>query len=350
MLIKIKPAKCYGFSLEEAMKYNNIAKWITSSALCASLFSAPAFSEIIFEDSFDQVEISSIPFNPTPDLEWQYRFGTIYGVPTTASVGGGALTIQTEEPRFGGVSTSHSDVYDFFNQEITYTFDGLDLTPIGQSNPSQQWAKVGVIAGDGTIWYARSYFIVGFNGTGQFSVQVRQPSEANANRLEKVFIKDFKVPYFNFDSNDLSKIQITLDDTYFRILFVFANELDQISFGGEHQLRREDWIYDTVGLAGAKDSVRVAQILLDNAIDSGDQAAIDSAQENYNTRFEAYQQKLIEADPLMGNTSVLVATSSNDARQLRFSEGFTEVGSQISVNSVKVETTNILDVLRNPPL
>ena len=334
------------------MKYNKFTSWIAATALTAlslGLISTPAYAEVIFEDRFDQpAEPTAVSLNASADSEWQIRKKELLGL-ASARVGGGLLDVHSEQNVFGGVSSSRSDNFDFFRRELTFTFSGFDLKPFGVGNPAYQWAKVGVFAGDGSLWHASSQFVIAFNATGQFSVQVRQPPQG-AGRLQTLNVKDFRVPYFSFDIAELSKVQLVLDDTYFRILFVFGNELDQLSFGGEHGLDRTRWFFDTVGVLQAEQNLNTAQIILDNAIASGDQTAIAEAELNLQNRQEQYDAKLLEAEPLYGDTSILVAAGSNDARYLRNSEGHTEVGASLTLDYVRVETTNTLDVLRNPPL
>lgn len=329
------------------MNHNNIVKCVAGAILSTSLFFTTSHAATVYEDLFDQVEATNIPLDPRPDVsDWSIRKFTIRGKPTRANAANGTMNITTEEAKYGGVGTELLDAYDFFNQELTFTWSGVDLNPIGEGNPTYQWAKFGVSAGAGNLWYAFSHFLIAFSGTGQFSVQVQQPNDTG--RPQVIYVKDFHVPYFNFDSSELSKVQLVLDDTYFRILFVFGNELDQLSFGGTHGLSRDKWFYDTVGLGTAESRLNSAQRILDNAIEAGDQVAIDSAQATYDTRLDDYNTKKEEAEALKGNTSMLVMAASNDASILRNVEGFTEVGAALAVDTVRIETTNTLDVLRNP--
>ncbi len=329
------------------MNQNTLTKWIVGTVFSASFLATPAYAATVYEDSFDQVEIPSLSTRPNEGTDWVKRFSTLRGVPTTAGITDGAINILTEEPRFGGVATPVFDDFDFFDRELTFTFEGFDLHPQGRSRPSSQWAKVGVTAGEGSIWTAYSHFIIAYSATGQFSVQVQEASPGSNFPVRKN-VKDFRVPFFNFDATELSKIQLVLDDTYFRILFVFGNELDQLSFGGEHGLSRDNWLYDTIGVGQAQEAVRIAQIILNNAIASGDQAAIDSAQANYDTRVATFDAKSLEADQLKGDTGLVIMGASNDASILRNVRGLTDIGASVKVEAVRVETTDTLEVLRNP--
>ncbi len=327
------------------MYHKKITQWILTGILASGFFSATSQAAVVFEDLFDQADITALSTRPTPDDPWrvlQYSGRE----PTQAYISNGLLNITTQEQRFGGATTPLQDSLDFFNQELTYTFSGIQLDAIGQGKPSQQWAKLGVTAGTGSIWYAHSYFIVAFNGAGRFSVQVQQPQVSGRPRV--IYIKDFQVPFFNFAITDLSEIKLVLDDTYFRILFTFGNPLDQLSFGGTHGLKRDDWFFDTVGVGRVKAQLDNAQRILDNAIAAGDQVAIDSAQANYDALLADYNAKAAEAEALKGDSALVVSAASNDARVLRFVEGYTDVGAALSIDSIRVETTNTLDVLRNP--
>ncbi|MDX1810999.1 MAG: hypothetical protein R3240_03570 [Gammaproteobacteria bacterium] len=328
------------------MKYNKSIGWILSAGLAASLFTANAQSAVVFEETFDQSPPIALSTRGSTTTEWIKRQGTLRGKITTAQMGDGVLDITTTEQDYGGASTGRSDLYDFFNQELTYTFSGINLQPVGQSQPANQWAKFGVFASDGSLWYGGSMFLVGFNGKGRFTLQVKQPS-LQTNTIESLYVKDFKVPYFNFDIADISKVKITLDDTYFRILFIFKNELDQISFGGEHGLDRDRWFVDSVYLWRAKAELDQAQIAYDDAVASGDQARIDAALAALQAAQDAYDAKYAEADPLKGDTSVFISASSTDATYLRSSN--LEAGANLKIDTLRVETTNVLDVLRNPP-
>lgn len=323
------------------MKTNNIKLWITGAAISASLVSTPAISAVVYEENFDQPDVIVIQKNQTPGTDWLRRNNTNI-IPTRSTIGSGVLTIKTEDPKYGGASSTLSDTLDFFNQELTYTFSGFNLKTAGpEGRLSDQWAKVGVTAGPVSV----SKFIVGFNGTGRFTVQVEQPPLLGS-RAEVLKIKDFKVPFFSFDISQLSRVELVLDKTYFRILFAFGNPLDSISFAGKHGLDRDRWFFDTVNLGGVQSALASAETRLNNAKASGDQAAIASAQAIYDDLLVQYEAKLLEAEPLKGDTDIFVAAASQDASTLR-ADAVQEVGAVLTLDKITVETTNTLDVLKS---
>jgi len=335
------------------MKNHHLFSWALSIGLIGLTFSANLNAEVLFQDEFDQVTIERVPTRLTTDSVWTLnRGGGRFSLrPTTAELGGGVANISTQENYHGGMATAVHPELDFFDQELTYTFSGFDIQALGISRIPFQSVRLAILAvGGSRIWGANSHILVEFSGAGRFDVVVvEKDPAATGTGLETIEVKDFKSYYFNFDVTKLQKVEISLDDTYYRVSFIFETVFDQFSFGGEHHLSRDRWLDDTVGLGRALSNLVRAENSLAAAIDSGVQADIDAAQALLLTRQGEYDATNALADPLKGDVALLVSAGSADASQLLSEYGIdSEVGASLTVDSVKVETSNILQQLITP--
>lgn len=351
-------------------------KWLLA-LLAAGGFCASLHAEVVYQDNFERnfvdadgvpQTVETIPYWPRrastldPNIDWYTTYTNLSFRKTDVTAGEGLLTIHTEDIN-SGVLSHTSDNYDFFNQELTYTFDGVSIQALGQSRIASQWVKFGVVANsDRNLWKSYPLFLIAVSGSGAFSLQIWQGSD-RAPR------KEFKSNIFNFDVTLLRKVELTMDATNFRILFNFENPLDVLSFGGPHNLDRNSWYVDTVGVNFAKrqmdDALKTLTTwegLLAEAQASGVQADIDAAQAQVNTwqdRYDAavvnYDAKLLLAEGAIGDSALMLSVTSdvNDivnamspAQKAVFdadyAAGLTEIGARVTVNSITVETTNIL--------
>jgi len=350
------------------MTHKSVTKWLCALIL-PGIISTAANAEIIYQDNFDTVGVETVPFwprfgAPDPNADWITIYQNLASRTTNVEKGDGSLVIKTEAKNSGVVSHV-SDVFNFFNQELTYTFDGINIEILGESHLAEQWVKFGVVANSNKdVWPSFPLFLVSYSGVGQFSFQVKQPL-VGAPGFDVEPRKDFRSRIFNFDVSKLSKVQLTMDSVNYRVVFVFETELDQLSFAGPHNLNRDLWFIDRaeLGLTGARNAlatgesaVSIRQGQLETAQASGIQADIDAAQAALDSAVasrdnlqQVYDAKLIEAEAFKGDSALMI-TASSDVQSLynsataeqRATLDSTENGARVTINSVTVETTNVL--------
>lgn len=349
------------------MKLNYLKNWL--AVLAISVFSfATANAEIIYEDSFEgeeeYLEFWPIWGNPNFEADWYIIYKDIARSPTDAIRGDGNLTIYTEDKNSGVITPLSSD-YNFFERELTFTFEGVRIEALGKSRVASEWARFGVVAySNKTHWDAHSSVVISYNGAGTFQFGVKQPNIGTG--FDTAPRKKFISRTFNFDVTYLSKIELTLDSVNYRVAFVFENEMDQLTFGGPHNLDYERWIVDTVGVGPAKKAMEAAaellvtyQALYDDAVASGDQVAIDDVQARlaarqlrYNEYFAYYLGKAAEAAETKGRTALLMVASSKARETRAFSppeevvvDENGRIGAKLTIGGVKVEATSALEGL-----
>jgi len=308
--------------------------WASTAIFSCCIMVSAVNAEIVFEDSFDANSVTS---RDNPDSVWGITKRGFYTL-ASSTIESGNLVIETNDGNYGGVVSYQSNDMDFFNQELTYRFSGIDLQPMEGGQHISEWIRLGIIAGSNSRWAGFSQFILTYNGVGRFSIQVRQP-RATGSSLETLAVKDFRTPSFNFDPSELSSVNITIDEQNYRVLFIFSNPLDQLSFAGTHHLNREYWVDEDrveseVGLNAEINALTNAEIALDAATAGGDSVTINSAQAEYDASLSAYDAKLVLADEVKGDVALLIAGSSQD------------VGARVNIDHVLVETSDILSVLK----
>lgn len=358
------------------MGLNNKRGWLLA-LLATGFFCTSLNAAVVYQDNFDRnfvdadgvtQTVETIPYWPRVEsrkdfsVEWYATYSNLSFRKTDVTAGEGVLTIQTEDVK-SGILSHTSDSYDFFNQELSYTFDGINIQALGQSRIASQWVKFGVVANsDRNLWSAYPLFLVAVSGSGAFSLQVWQGDDRAPRKV-------FRSNVFNFDVSLLRKVQLTMDATNYRVVFTFENPLDVLSFGGPHNLNRDTWLVDTVGVGNAErrvaDTLRTLnayeQILLD-AQASGVQADIDAAQENvtiwelrYDEEVANYNEKVALSDGIKGDSALMISVTSDVTKIVNamtpaeksvfdadYAAGLVEIGARVTVNSVTVETTNIL--------
>jgi len=359
------------------MGLNNKRRWMLALLLVGGFCASPN-AEVIYQDNFDRnlidadgnpVTVETIPFWPRResnldfDKDWYATYTNLSFRKTDVTAGEGVLTIHTEDINSGILAPSTNGEFDFFNRELTFTFDGINIQALGQSRTASQWVKFGVVSNaDRNLWKSYPLFLMAVSGSGAFSLQIWQGDDRAAR-------KEFKSNVFNFDVSKLRKVELTMDSENFRGKFTFENPLDVLSFGGPHNLDRNQWYVDTVGVNFAKrqmdDALKALtawEDLLEEAQASGVQADIDAAQAQVDTwqgRYDLaianYESKLLLAEDAIGDSALMVSVTSdvNDivnsmtpAEKAIFdadyAAGLVEIGARVTVNSVVVETTNIL--------
>ena len=359
------------------MGLNNKRRWLlalfATGGFCASLN-----AEVVYQDNFERnvidadgvpQTVETVPYWPRressldPDKDWYATYTNLSFRKTDVIAGEGALTIHTEDKNSGILSPKVSDEIDFFNRELTYTFDGVNIEALGQSRIASQWVKFGVVSSaNRNLWRSYPLFLIAVSGSGAFSLQIWQGDDRAAR-------KEFKTNVFNFDVSLLRKVELTMDDTNFRVLFNFENPLDVLSFGGPHNLDRNSWYEDTVGVGFAKrqmddafKTLTVWEETLTEAQASGVQADIDAAQaqvEAWQDRYDAavlnYENKLLLAEGAIGDSALMLSVTSDASDVINsmtraqlnvfeadYAAGLVEIGARVTVNSITVETTNIL--------
>jgi len=358
------------------MGLNNKRRWLLA-LLAAGGFCASLNAEVVYQDNFERnfidadgvpQTVETIPYWPrrastlNPEIDWYTTYTNLSARKTDVTAGEGVLTIHTEDKN-SGILSHVSDNYDFFNQELTYSFDGVNIQALGQSRIASQWVKFGVVANsDRNLWRSYPLFLVAVSGSGAFSLQIWQGDD-RAPR------KEFKSNVFNFDVSLLRKVELTMDATNFRVLFNFENPLDVLSFGGPHNLDKNSWYVDTVGVGFAKrqmdDAFKTLTVWEETLVEaqaSGVQADIDAAQlkvndwqDRYDIAVLNYEDKLSLAEGAIGDSALMLSVSSDagdvinsmtraqlNVFEADYMAGLVEIGARVTVNSITVETTNIL--------
>lgn len=111
----------------------NITKIITlaKSAFFVSLASVTLLpvvnAAVVFEDQFDQLEpiVYGKAYDPlVNDTKW-VRSQYFTRSSTTAESADGRLTIYTKETPYGGITTPPNPLFNFFERELTFSFNGV---------------------------------------------------------------------------------------------------------------------------------------------------------------------------------------------------------------------------------
>ncbi len=329
--------------------------------LVSGLFSVSASAEVIYQDQFDGPAelIPKWPVNanpPTPRADWLTIY-TRQSLLTEVESGNGNLTIHTED-LFGGVMSPAKEEYNFFDRELTFSFEDIGIEAFGKSNVAWQRATFGLLAYSSLeFWQGDSSFLLHYYGAGNFAFRVKQEADDGVG-FDTASRKEFKSQVFNFDPSFLTRIELTLDSVNFVVEFIFGNELDRLTFGGPHGLDRNRWVIDAVNLAGASralalidDKIAFFQGQLDQAIANGDpienfQISLASWQSQRPAAQATYDERNAALEDIKGRTALIVALSS-DARDvmiaarpgedIRDEQG--RLGGQLTLGSVTVETT-----------
>jgi len=345
----------------------NKRKWLLV-LLVAGGFCTSLNAEVVYQDNFDRNFVDADGIPQTVELiqrqrldsrvdtskDWYTIFSNLAFWKTEATAGEGLLTINTEDTS-SGILSQTTDNFDFFKRELTFTFDGISIQALGQSRIASQWVQFGVVANSNRqFWKSSPLVLVAVSGSGAFSLQVWQGEDKEPRKV-------FKSNVFNFDVSLLRNVKFTMDDTNFRVLFSFENPLDVLSFGGPHNLDPDLWFVDTVGVNTARLGMENAQrnltaweeALADGV--SGAQAQIDFWQNEFDTQSDNYDAALLLVGGIQGDSAIIISVNSDASTIVTgmsreekaifdadYEAGIAEIGARVTLDSITVETTNIL--------
>jgi len=345
----------------------------TGCCMCSSVS-----AELVYEDNFDRqltdadgntVTTEEIRINSTGD--WFKINRNLNQNRTIANAGEGVMTIHTEDIESGVLSPISTEM-NFFDRELTFTFDGINIQTLGPSRVQSQWLKFGIVAySKNRFWKGKSFFTVSYSGAGQFLFQVQQ---AGVDGFDNAPRKDFRSSSFNFDVSKLRAVEMTLDSVNYRVKFTFENDLDILSFSGPHNLDANLWVAENGELAQLKQRVSYTertlafyqeQLASAQAASPIIQADVDVAQAGvldfevqYSEAVDAYDAAIIASGGLGGDSGLIMVVSSDAqavinrmtpaeyaAFNIDRANGVAEIGARATINNVRVETSNIFQGL-----
>lgn len=318
------------------MSINKIINLVKISVLTSFIGSPLANAQVIFEDNFDQVGINSINVKDTSGTgTWVRSMSTRYDS-TVTDVSNGLMNVYSSATPYGGVATQPRADFDFFSNEITFTFSGLSLEAAAlDPNFGAQGVKIAVgsyLSGMGRVnsWHSYSNFSISYYGSGRFVI-------AGYNALKylvPVDVQDIPTPYLNFSLSKLTAVRLTLDDVNYRAVFEFGNPLNSLSFAGPHHLSKDLWHVSntmrnlTLVKIQAEKDLAAATATGDATMIADAQATLDQIMVDYNAQYALEEST-------MGHSLVFFGAVSAD-----------HYGAQASVDMIKAETTTDLQVLR----
>jgi len=325
------------------MGISNIFKMAQVGVLATAMLVPAANAAIVFQDTFDG-DLTTLG---------DRRDDGVYGIAThtwaksryinsrisetNVEVGNGVLRVETDFKPYGGaVTTQPKTEFDFFANEITITLEGITIESIGNGRFAAQGLKLGVasiLSFGYNNWSSYSNFGVGFYGSGRF---IFSGYNASIRKPEPVALQSIPTPFLNFDVSQITALKLTLNDTHYRLAFEFGNSLNSLSFAGLHYLNKDQWFVSNTMRRLVFDKNN-AEADLAAAQASGDPVAIADAQAAYDAAVLAYDEKWAGEEAGAGKSFIFIGAVSEDGE-----------GAAVTVDTITVETTNILDVLKTP--
>lgn len=316
------------------MNINKIIKLTKISILSSVILTPVVNAAVVFEDQFDQVDPVEFGLLDDGETTW-LRSQVTSNSATTAGVADGRLHVFSRDNPYGGATTLPLPELNFFNRELTFTFQGVNLESLSEDGVySAQGVKIGVgsyLAGESRSnrWHSYSNFGVSFLGSGYFALT----GYNKLRNLSRVPTQEIPTPYLNYNLTTLSSVKLTLDDVNYRLLFEFGNPLNSLSLAGEHHLSEDLWhVSDQLRSLALQKKAAEERLEL---VDPNDVTALSSAETTLETIMVEYNAMYAEEEAVLGNTLVFFGGVSADRE-----------GATVSVDSITVEETSILQVLR----
>jgi len=289
------------------------------------------------------------------DIPWLKSRISQFSV-TSAEVADGLLHVNTKSTPFGGVVTSEIPEANFFQNEITISFNGITISadmPLNEDgtriprlekdangdifqlqdeagnllfeepNISAQAVKFGVAAHitnkeSKNTWWGNSNIGASVHGSKYFARHsVNRFSRTNVPSGLKV-ISNPVVPY---DISTLEVAELRLDDEFYQITFYFAD--GNVSSKGRHHLKHQQWSTDN--------ALRDLAIGRDAAAASGDTATETELQAQIDELWTA------EVAERAGYSAIFFGGLSADHH-----------GVTLTVDSITIDTTTGLKEICNP--
>ncbi len=316
---------------------HHILKLAQASILAAIVLVPAANAAVVFTDTFDG-PLTTLTDSRTSGETWaRSRYSNSRISQTNAEIGNGVLRVETDNKPYGGAAIINaSSEFDFFTNEITITLTGINILSPGNGRLSAQGLKLGItsyLSFRYNNWSSYSNFGVGVYGSGRF---LFAGYNASVGRITAVPMQSIPAPFLNFDVSRITAVKLTLNAIHYRLAFEFGNPLNALSFAGLHNLNKDQWRVSGAMRRLVFDKKNAAEDLADaQALMPADAVAVADAQVAYDAVVVAYDALWLTEEANAGMSHIFFGAVSEDGE-----------GAAVTLDSITVETTNILDVLK----